>query len=138
MNDSTIDSQARLHPYARFRIDGATLDRMPVGTILISASTPETHSLPETAMRLVKPNDVSKYPSAKLTPGGRLLYYFWNHKEGAVKKLGMASTGKTWRWIIMPGDPEFDTIDGFKILCDHRCGNLVPTTLLRKALGYPE
>lgn len=137
MADATKDHNlVDVQPYARFHIEPRTLDVMPIGTFLVSVGKTYVDGPPETVMRLVKPGgDTSRYPSAKLTAGGRLLYYFWNHTDGSVKKLGMASTSKTWRWIVQPGEEGFDTLDAFKILCDHRRGKQVPTTLLYRALG---
>lgn len=138
MPDSTTQGGiVNVHPYARFHIDGKTLDVMPIGTFFVSVGKVYEDGKPETVMRLVKPGEdkTSRYPSAKLTPGGRLLYYFWNHNDGAVKKLGMASTSKTWRWIIQPGEDGFELLDAFKIACDHRRGKWMPPDLLHRALG---
>lgn len=46
----------------------------------------------------------------------------------------------TVRYVVLPGDPEFDMVDAFKILCDTRraCSDgpvKVPDTLLCRGLG---
>jgi hypothetical protein len=135
MTDSTIDARLHLHPYARYRLEPRVLDRLPLGTFLISAGNPGAGSLPEAAMRLVKPNAPQRYPAPKLTPEGRLLYYFWSHRTGGKRALGMASTAKTWRWIVQPGEPGYEELDAFKIACDHRRDKPVSLGLLYKALG---
>ena len=136
--DSTtclVTGKLDVHPHARFFIAPRLLDMMPLTTFLIATSSRSEEATPLVAVRLVKPNDPSPYAEQKLTPDKRLLYYFWSHAEGAKQALGQASTTKRWRWIVQPGDPGFEELDAFKILCDHRRGRIVDTTLLYRALG---
>ena len=90
-------------------------------------------------MRVVKPNLPANYSSVHLTPGKRLLYYFWRFKptgqSEAVKRLGMITDTRRWDWVITPEHPGFATLDAFKIACDHRRGQSISPALLYKALG---
>ena len=88
-----------------------------------------------------RPKDPGKYPAINQSPTGLLLYYFWRslNRDGgtseAIKKLGQAATGHTWRWIVQPGDPGYEKLDAFKVACDHRRGHSVSDKLLRQAIG---
>lgn len=116
-------------------VSPAGLDELPIGTFLILSSD-ALDGGPVAIMRLVQPNDPSPYLWNKLTPGGRLLYYFWRHFDGkATKRLGKASVAHKWRWIVEPHHPGYELLDAFKIACDHRRGQVVKPTLLYRALG---
>lgn len=126
--------------HEQWRIPPEMLDEMPLLSFLIGTDV-GLGGYPCFAMRLVKPGRPDLYPRQHLTPGKRLLYYFWRHhvENGpeSVKKLGMASKVKKWRWVIRPGEPGYDRLDAFKIACDHRLHKSMMPTLLHQALGLP-
>lgn len=114
------------------------LDRLPLNTFLVRAMMSTEGRVLQAVFRLVWPRDPSQYRRETLTPNKRLLYGFWTGGM-AVKRLADAQA-ETWRHIVLPTDPGFDLIDGFKIQCDTRrsvAGRPVRTspTLLYKALG---
>lgn len=117
-------------------------DELPLLTFLVRAS--DKVDLPRTCMRLVKPNNPEDYHKDYLTPGDRLVYYFWWHVEDgeskAIKRLAPMGVSRVrrWHWIIKPGDPGYELLDAFKLVCDHRRGQTVTPTLLYRALGLEE
>lgn len=143
MSDATTDhTLVDVQPYARYRFDGKVIDRLPYLTYLIGADH-EPPGLPTTVMRVCNARKGSKTAEkapSYVTEGGRVLFHFWSRKttEGesiARRRLAQAKNNHTWRWIVKPGDPEYELLDAFKVLCDHRRDKPVPTTLLYRALG---
>lgn len=113
-------------------------DRLPLQSFLVRCHT--RHDTIRRVIRLVKPNHPLDYHPDYLTPGNRLLYWFFSDtaERGprAHKSLGTTTSGKKlWNWIIKPGDPGYELLDAFKIICDHRQGKSVRPDLLYKALG---
>lgn len=137
--DTTV-SRVDVAQLLSYRVEPQVLDTFPVGTFFLAAYHGENQR-PATAMRLVKPRFPDRYPSINLSPGKHLLYYFWrsltreDSQSEAVKKLGQAATGHTWRWIVQPGDPGFEELEAFKVACDLRRGKNVSNGLLYRALG---
>lgn len=131
------DVDLDLTPFARYRFGAEIVDKLPHLTFLVGADN-ET-ACPSVAMRIVLVRRDRKYGKSYLTPGGRLLYHFWSGRstEGesmARRRLGMATTGHSWAWIVKPGEPGFDLLDAFKIACDHRVDKVVPKDLLLAAI----
>lgn len=136
--DTTV-SRVDVAQLLSYRVEPQVLDTFPVGTFFLTAYHGENQR-PATAMRLVKPRFPDRYPSINLSPGKHLLYYFWrsltreDSQSEAVKKLGQASVGRTWRWIVQPGDPGFEELEAFKVACDIRRHKEVSPRLLYQAL----
>lgn len=120
-------------------LSSADHDDLPLQSFLVRAS--DKVDRPCVCMRLVRPNHPEDYHKDYLTPGNRLVYYFWRHLEGdkseAIKRLAtMGRSGmRRWHWIVKPGDPGYELLDAFKLICDHRRGQIVTPTLLYRALG---
>ncbi len=118
-------------PY--YRLTKPDYDRVPVGTFLVLCEPGTMGLVPLRFGRIVKPNDPSKYPVSKLTPGKRLIYISWRGGS-CVKSLEDAKMA-TWRYVVMPGEQGYHILDAFKIACDtRRAGghrSIKPTLLLR-------
>ncbi len=123
-----------LAPYLSYRIGPDQLDQMPLGTFFASKSSANSNA-PRMVVRLVQAKPERKYPHSSITLERRLLHYFWGEVRGAKKQLAQAMIEASWHWIVQPGDPGFEELAAFKILCDLRVGSKVPVTRLYQALG---
>lgn len=121
-----------------YRVHKPEYDRLPLDTFLISTVMGTEGKVPESVLRIVKPNVPKNYPPSYRTRGDRLLYCCWSNGY-ALRKL-IEPQQDTYRHIVLPDDPRHDMIAAFKLACDSaRAMNagrvLFPGTLLYRALG---
>lgn len=129
-----------------YALNAPDFDRVPLLTFLVETMMGTDGLVPERAMRIVKPNDPSGYPPAKLTPDKRLLYVFWAgarlvngriEPPRATRMLRDAKRG-SFRHVVMPGEDGYELLDAFKIACDIRkagADHRMSPELLYRALG---
>lgn len=113
-------------------------DRAPVDTFLIGCALGTEGKLLTDAAVVVRPRHPERYPSAKLSPEGRMLYQFW--QAGCATKQLIDVRRRDYRHVVLPGEPEHTQIAAFKIACDMRRALAdgpieMPATLLCGALG---
>lgn len=127
-------------------------DRVPVRTYLVETQMATAGLVPKRVCIIVTPNVPTDYPASKRTPGGRLLLTFWAGSERmgsttfngkrdipprAIKVLTDPKRN-TYRHVVMPGEPNYELMQGFENLCEIRragANRTVKPDLLLKALG---
>lgn len=119
-------------------VNAPDYDRMPISTYLVRTTMGTEGRHFEHMIKIVRPNRPELYPKDKRTPDGRLLYAGW--ALGRACKRLVVPKRDTFRHIILPGDPRWETVDAFQTACDHvRASNprAVPfePKLLYRALG---
>lgn len=129
----------RMRPVYRLR--ASDYDKLPLDTFLVE-SRAGTGGYPERLMRIVAPRRPEQYSTALRSPGGRLLYVCWEAGNACKKLLGAGEHDASA--IILPDDPEFELVAGFKVACDTKRAwakgpaEFAPTLLLRALVqgGY--
>lgn len=121
-----------------YRVRLPDYDRLPLRTYLIRSEL-GTGGYPQRLILLVKPNTPANYLTKHRTPGHRLLLSTWCNGM-AVRSLQDAWWSE-YRYIVQPGDENYDLVDAFNTACEHRRGvagrprAMKPDMLLR-AVGW--
>lgn len=117
----------------------ADIDKLPIGTFLIESEV-ATRVDPHKVMRVVRPNEPKNYRAGLRTPGDRLVYICWASGRALKQLYSFTGTGDMrLAFIVQPGEPGYDILDAFKILCDTKraCAEKPPevkSTLLIRAI----
>lgn len=101
-----------------YRVFKPDFDRLPLETFLFETEmgTGGRHII--SAMRIVQPNDPTRYPRVKLTEGKRLVYMFW--ARGQARRALFNPRQSIFRHVVPPFDPRHAMVEAFKIACDHK------------------
>lgn len=101
-----------------YRVNGPDYDRLPLDTFLVATTMGTAGRHPIALVRIVKPNDPSRYPPRKRTKDGRLLYVCW--EQGRAARVLKDPMRDIYRHIVLPDDPRHYHVEAFKIACDAR------------------
>lgn len=106
----------RVHPL--YALNAPDYDRMPIDTFLVSTQMGTAGRVAVRVLRVVKPNDPTKYQAKFLTKEKRLLFVCW--RGGMAVKSLEEPKRESYRHIVLPDDPRHEMVAAFKIACDTR------------------